>query len=105
MMSYAPNVASYASRWAGNVAGGFPHPVVASPGGYDQIMMGGGSGSPECAQDCACVNDAACTCKKANGLNCGYTAVNQTCVEPVPNGTYASLADCEAVHARGHFSV
>lgn len=102
MPAYAPRVESYASHWEGNVAGGWPMPAIETPGGYAQIMLGGGAGSPECAVDCACEGDPTCPCRGANNLNCGYTAVNQTCVEPIPDGQYKSLAACEAVHARGH---
>ena len=103
MPAYTPNIASFASAWDANVPQGFPMPTAAAPGGYKQIMMGGGSGSPSCAEDCTCLGDATCACRKANGLNCGYASVNQTCVEPIPGGQYASLAACEAANARGNF--
>jgi hypothetical protein len=105
MPSYAPSVESFVSKWEGNVAGGFPMPNVSSPGGYKQIMLGGGSGSPECAEDCTCLGDPSCPCRGNNNLNCGYVSVNQTCVEPVPNGTYKSLAACEAANARGNYAM
>jgi hypothetical protein len=97
MPGYAPSVQSFVSNWQGNVAGGFPMPAVSSPGGYPQIMLGGGSGSAECAKDCTCLGDPTCPCRGNNNLN------NQTCVEPVPNGTYKSLAACESAQARGNF--
>ena len=105
MPGYAPQVESFVSRWEANVAGGFPMPDVASPGGYEQIMLGGGSGDSACAQDCTCLGDPRCPCRGGNNLNCGYVSVNQTCVEPVPNGTYKSLASCEAANARGNFAL
>ena len=105
MPGYKPSVKSFASHWDGNVAGGFPIPAVPTPGGYEQIMMGGGSGSPECSTDCTCLGDPTCPCRGTNGLNCGYVSVNQSCVEPIPNGTYKSLADCEAANARGNYVV
>jgi hypothetical protein len=104
MPAYTPSVASFASKWDANVAQGFPMPQAASPGGYEQIMMGGGSGSPACAQDCTCLGDATCPCRQTNGLNCGYNSVNQTCVEPIPGGKYPSLAACEAANARGNYT-
>jgi hypothetical protein len=104
MPSYAPNVASYASMWGANVTQGFPAPIVSAPGGYEQIMMGGGSGSPACAQDCSCQGDASCPCRRANNLNCGYASVNQACVEPIPGGMYPSLAACENANARGDYN-
>lgn len=104
MPAYVARVDSYTGVWDANVSPDFPVPTSASPGGYAQIMMGGGSGSPECAQDCTCLGDATCPCRNQNGLNCGYVSVNQSCVEPIPNGTYASLASCEAANARGNFA-
>lgn len=105
MPAYAYSPASYTGDWAANVRGGFPLPAVQSPGGYEQIQMGGGGGSPECAQACSCVGDATCPCKNAAGQTCGYSSVNQTCTEPIPNGQYASLAACEAANARGFYNM
>ena len=99
MPDYKQSTDSYTGDWAANVRGGFPHPRVESPGGYDQIAMGGGSGSPECARACSCQGDPSCACSDG----CGYTAVNQTCVEPIPGGEYASLVACEAAHSRGNY--
>jgi len=103
MPAYAPRVDSFVGTWDANVAPGFPMPTSASPGGYPQIMMGGGSGSAECADDCTCRGDATCPCRGSNGLQCGYVSVNQTCVEPIPNGKYSSLSACEVANARGNF--
>jgi hypothetical protein len=103
MPMYAPSPDSYMGVWHANVLGGWPHPQVQSPGGYPQIMMGGGGGSPECAAACSCQNDATCPCVNAPGQTCGYTSVNQTCVEPIPGGEYASLAACEHANVRGNY--
>lgn len=103
--SYQRTPVSYSGQWSGNVKGGFPHPAVVSPGGYEQLMMGGGSGSPECAQACSCRGDPACPCVNGPGQSCGYTSVNQTCVEPIPGGEYPSLAACESANARGNYRV
>jgi len=103
MPAYSASPGSYSGTWSGNVMGGFPHPKVLSPGGYDQIMMGGGSGSPECAKACSCLGNPSCPCVNAPGQSCGYTSVNQTCVEPVPGGEYPSLAACESANARGNY--
>lgn len=104
MPSYMENPDSYVGIWADNVVSAFPLPSVRSPGGYAQIMMGGGAGSAMCAADCACTStNRDCACRGDNNLRCGYTAVNQTCVEPIPDGMYKSLAECESVHQRGNF--
>ena len=105
MPDYAQSPTSYVGEWAANVKGGFPMPHVKSPGGYEQVMMGGGSGSPECAQACTCLGDASCPCRNSPGQTCGYSSVNQTCVEPVIGGEYASLAACEAANARGNYRI
>lgn len=103
MPAYQANPASFTGLWHANVMGGFPHPQVQTPGGYPQIMMGGGSGSPECAAACTCLGDPACPCRNDAGQNCGYASVNQTCVEPIQGGEYASLLACERANARGNF--
>lgn len=102
MPDYAQSPTSYVGEWAANVKPGFPLPDVKSPGGYEQLMMGGGGGS-ECAQTCTCLGDASCPCRNAPGETCGYPSVNQTCVEPIPGGQYPSLAACEAANARGNY--
>jgi hypothetical protein len=104
MPAYVQSRDSYVGQWVANVKPGFPMPVVQSPGGYDQLMMGGGSGSPECAAACTCLGDPSCPCRNAAGQTCGYTSVNQTCVEPIPGGQYPSLAACEAANARGNYT-
>lgn len=103
MPSYSQAPGSYTGNWHGNVKGGFPHPEVQTPGGYEQIMMGGGSGSSECAQVCTCAGDPTCPCRNGPGQSCGYSSVNQTCVEPYPGGEYASLSACEAANSRGQY--
>ena len=103
MPAYAQSPTSFIGEWAANVKPGFPLPAVQSPGGYEQIVMGGGGGSPECAQACTCLGDASCPCRNAPGQTCGYSSVNQSCVEPIQGGEYASLAACEAANARGNY--
>lgn len=103
MPDYQASAHSYRGDWAANVRPGFPHPRVQTPGGMAQIAMGGGSGSPECAQVCSCQGDAKCPCRNGPGQNCGYSSVNQTCVEPVPGGQYASLFECEQANSRGFY--
>jgi hypothetical protein len=103
MPNYVQSPTSFTGEWSANVKGGFPLPDVQSPGGYEQIVMGGGSGSPECAEVCTCLGDASCPCRNAPGQNCGYSSVNQSCVEPIPGGEYPSLAACEAANARGNY--
>jgi hypothetical protein len=103
MPNYSQSPVSFVGECHANVKPGFPLPQVQRPGGYDQIMMGGGSGSPECAQACSCLGDSTCPCLNAPGQTCGYSSVNQTCVEPYPGGEYSSLSACEAANARGNY--
>jgi len=100
---YKQSPASFRGDWAANVRPGFPHPPIQSPGGLAQIAMGGGSGSPECAQVCSCLGDSNCPCRNGPGQTCGYASVNQTCVEPFPGGQYGSLSECERANARGFY--
>lgn len=103
MPNYSQSPVSFVGDWHANVKPGFPLPPVQRPGGYEQIMMGGGSGSSECAQVCSCLGDPTCPCRNGPGQTCGYSSVNQTCVEPYPGGQYSSLSACEAANARGNY--
>jgi hypothetical protein len=113
MNKYHPNAESFYSRWTGNVnypyGPDFPQPDIKTPGGIDQIMMGGGAGrmNNPCANRCSCENDFACTCMNdggdSPGVQCGWPSVSHNCMEPVPGGKYPSLHACEAATATGAF--
>lgn len=95
---YKPNAQSYAGAWARNIYSDFPVPNITRGGGLDQIMAGGGPDAGACAQNCSCVASPDCAC--TNFPDCGYHSINQTCVGPTKQGTYASLTECEdAVHS------
>lgn len=99
-----PNMESFYSDWTLNV--NYPYspdnmyPIMQTPGGIDQILMGGGAGVTPCAEACSCVGDRDCTC---NTAECGYPAVFHDCMEPVPGGKYRSLSECEAAQHLGYY--
>lgn len=111
MPKYMPSKSSYHGHWVGNVENAFPGPVIQTPGGLSQLMMGGGPGDMTqnpCLEQCSCDNDIDCTCSQmagdSPGQGCGWVSVNQDCMAPVPGGMYPSLSACEAANYRGSFN-
>jgi hypothetical protein len=103
MNKYHPNKASFYSKWVSNVDVQFPQAVIDPKiNGLPQIMMGGGGGMNGCEDLCTCAGDPSCPCTQTD-LKCGWPSVNQTCMEPVPNGQFPSLAACEAATSTGQY--
>lgn len=108
MPNYHPNAESFFSNWVANVdypyGPDFPQPNVMADGTLEQIMAGGGGGMNPCIDDCSCANDPQCTCRNADpAMQCGWPSVGNDCMEPVPNGKYASLAACEFANSLGYY--
>ena len=103
MPRYANSDANFTGYWTGNINPGFPEAQIKTPGGRAQIMMGGGPGNAAnntCLEKCSCANDVNCACLP-NDDKCGWAAVNQDCMSPVPNGAYPSLTACEKANSYG----
>lgn len=101
---------SYMGHWEGNVLHSLTGPVIDSPGGLSQIMLGGGAGNEStnpCLSVCSCDGNPDCTCaspgndKNPNGHACGWVSLSQDCIAPVLGGTYPSLTACEDANYRG----
>ena len=106
--TFAPRAESFFSNWVSNVdypyGPNFPQPNIMADGTLEQIFANGGSGQNPCLDDCSCENDPDCTCRQSvPDVVCGYPAVNQNCLEPVPNGAYPSLTACERATSLGFY--
>lgn len=94
MPRFQPRTDSFKNRWDGNIRAGFPGPELLDATGLQKIMAGGG-GDAGCSAACQCSQDNP-TCACPADSNCGYPKINDTCVQPVVNGTYRSLKECQS---------
>jgi hypothetical protein len=107
MPEYHARDSSYAGKWVSNVDMQFPSANISSPGGLDQILLGGGAGdvtNNPCLEACSCLNDVNCACRNTGdspGHNCGWSSVNNTCMSPSLGGQYKSLSACERANHSG----
>lgn len=108
MSTYQPRQSNFFSKWVANVdyddysPDMVGTPNIQAPGGMEQVYLGGGPGYTTCAEACSCQKDEACTCDDGPE-KCGWVAVNHDCLQPVPNGQYASLSACEAAQSLGFY--
>jgi hypothetical protein len=105
---YHPNNESFYSNWVANVE--YPYspsapmyPVIETPGGIEQVFLGGGVGNTPCSQACTCLGNPSCECADVGDLKCGWAAVSHDCIGAVPGGKYPSLRACEAAQEIGYF--
>ena len=108
MSTYAPRASNFYSKWVANVdyddysPDMVATPNIQTPGGIAQVYLGGGPGYTTCRDACSCAKDVDCTCDETEE-KCGWVAVNHDCMQPVPNGTYASLRACEEAQSLGFY--
>lgn len=103
MPRYRNSDSNFTGYWTSNINDAFPAATLETPGGMAQLSMGGGPGDAStngCLSKCSCENSVDCQCAKSDE-KCGWTAINQDCLSPVPNGPYSSLTACEKANSYG----